>query len=101
MEEFLSLAFAYERENTPSLEGFLHWIERGGAEIKRDMEQGRGEIDSCAVPEQQPVSRLWPARRELIDCRVAVGGPLRARAFAAILACEAAARRLKGSRHKP
>ena len=49
VEEFLSLAFAYERENTPSLEGFLHWIERGGAEIKRDMEQGRGEVRVMTV----------------------------------------------------
>ncbi len=49
IDEFLSLAFAYERANTPSLEGFLHWIERGGAEIKRDMERGRDEVRVMTV----------------------------------------------------
>jgi ATP-dependent helicase/nuclease subunit A len=36
IEEFLNLALAYESEHRPSLEGFLHWLERGGLEIKRD-----------------------------------------------------------------
>ncbi|HEX4533925.1 MAG TPA: double-strand break repair helicase AddA, partial [Rhizomicrobium sp.] len=38
MDEFLSLALAYEAENTPSLEGFLRWIEKGETQIRRDME---------------------------------------------------------------
>ena len=38
-----------KRANTPSLEGFLHWIERGGAEIKRDMERGRNEVRVMTV----------------------------------------------------
>jgi ATP-dependent helicase/nuclease subunit A len=49
IDEFLSLAFTYERANTPSLEGFLHWVERGGAEIKRDMERGRNEVRVMTV----------------------------------------------------
>jgi ATP-dependent helicase/nuclease subunit A len=49
IEEFLSLSFAYESANTPSLEGFLHWVERGGAEIKRDMERGRDEVRVMTV----------------------------------------------------
>jgi ATP-dependent helicase/nuclease subunit A len=49
IDEFLSLSFAYEAANTPSLEGFLHWIERGGAEIKRDMERGRDEVRVMTV----------------------------------------------------
>jgi ATP-dependent helicase/nuclease subunit A len=49
IDEFLSLAFAYEAANTPSLEGFLHWVERGGAEIKRDMERGRDEVRVMTV----------------------------------------------------
>jgi ATP-dependent helicase/nuclease subunit A len=49
IEEFLSLALAYEIQNPPSLEGFLHWIERGGAEIKRDMERGRDEVRVMTV----------------------------------------------------
>jgi len=49
IDEFLSLSFAYEAANTPSLEGFLHWVERGGAEIKRDMERGRDEVRVMTV----------------------------------------------------
>jgi ATP-dependent helicase/nuclease subunit A len=49
IDEFLSLAFAHEGANTPSLEGFLHWIARGGAEIKRDMERGRDEVRVMTV----------------------------------------------------
>jgi ATP-dependent helicase/nuclease subunit A len=49
MDEFLSLALSYEQLNTPSLEGFLHWIERGEAEVKRDMERGRDEVRVMTV----------------------------------------------------
>ncbi|MEJ1970635.1 MAG: double-strand break repair helicase AddA [Rhizomicrobium sp.] len=49
IDEFVSLAFAYEAANTPSLEGFLHWIGRGGAEIKRDMERARDEVRVMTV----------------------------------------------------
>ncbi len=47
--EFLSLSLDYEALNSPSLEGFLHWIERGNAEIKRDMERGRDEVRVMTV----------------------------------------------------
>jgi len=36
VEEFLSLALAYERDHVPSLQGFLRWLEAGESEIKRD-----------------------------------------------------------------
>jgi ATP-dependent helicase/nuclease subunit A len=36
VEEFLSLALAYERDHVPSLQGFLHWLGTGDTEIKRD-----------------------------------------------------------------
>ncbi|MDE1939488.1 MAG: double-strand break repair helicase AddA [Alphaproteobacteria bacterium] len=49
IDEFLSLALAYENGNTASLEGFLHWVERGGAEVKRDMERGRNEVRVMTV----------------------------------------------------
>ncbi|HEX3756359.1 MAG TPA: double-strand break repair helicase AddA [Rhizomicrobium sp.] len=49
IEEFVSLALAYERNATPSLEGFLAWVERGGSEIKRDMERGRGQVRVMTV----------------------------------------------------
>ncbi len=49
IDEFLALALAYERGQTPSLEGFLDWIARGGTEIKRDMERGRDEVRVMTV----------------------------------------------------
>ncbi|MBV8978567.1 MAG: double-strand break repair helicase AddA [Alphaproteobacteria bacterium] len=49
IEEFLSAALAHEGANNPSLEGFLSWIERGAAEIKRDMESGRDEVRVMTV----------------------------------------------------
>lgn len=38
--EFLNLALAYERNHVGALEGFLHWVEAGNIEIKREMEEG-------------------------------------------------------------
>jgi ATP-dependent helicase/nuclease subunit A len=38
--EFVNLALAYESSHVPTLEGFLHWIEIGDVEIKRDLDQG-------------------------------------------------------------
>ncbi|HKD21952.1 MAG TPA: double-strand break repair helicase AddA, partial [Rhizomicrobium sp.] len=49
IDEFMSLALAYEGLNTPSLEGFLHWIEHGDAEVKRDMERARDEVRVMTV----------------------------------------------------
>jgi ATP-dependent helicase/nuclease subunit A len=49
IDEFLSLALSYEALNTPSLEGFLHWIEHGDAEVKRDMERARNEVRVMTV----------------------------------------------------
>jgi len=49
IEEFLSLALAYERGATPSLEGFLDWVARGNTEVKRDMERGRDEVRVMTV----------------------------------------------------
>ncbi|MBS0272989.1 MAG: double-strand break repair helicase AddA [Proteobacteria bacterium] len=49
LDEFASLALTYEQNNTPSLEGFLHWLERSEAEIKRDMDRGRDEVRVMTV----------------------------------------------------
>ncbi len=49
IDEFLGLALAYEREHLPSLEGFLHWFEAGGQEVKRDLEQGTGAVRVMTV----------------------------------------------------
>ena len=39
IDEFLAQALDYERHHTPSLEGFLHWLEHGRLEVKRDLDQ--------------------------------------------------------------
>lgn len=49
IEEFVSLALAYEQINTPNLEGFLFWLERGETEIKRDMEKSRDQVRVMTV----------------------------------------------------
>ncbi len=38
---FLDLALSFERGHAPSLQAFLHWLEAGAVEIKRDLEHGR------------------------------------------------------------
>ena len=49
VEEFLALALAYSRTHPPSLQGFLHWVQDGRAEIARDFEQGRDEVRIMTV----------------------------------------------------
>ena len=95
IDEFLNRALTFERDHAPSLQGFLHWLETGEAEIKRDLEHGRGEVrvmtvhgakglespivflpDTCALPlEREPLLwtddddplMLWPVRKDLDD----------------------------------
>ncbi len=94
IDEFLTLALAYQRHNPPSLEGFLHWLEAGAVEVKRDLEQsGRDQVrvmtvhgakgleapivilpDTLQVPTQAPMlvwldadAMIWPPRRALHD----------------------------------
>ena len=78
INEFLDLALSYERDHPPSLQGFLHWLERSKTEVKRDLDQGRNEVrvmtvhgakgleapivflaDTVRVPERTP-ALLWP-----------------------------------------
>jgi ATP-dependent helicase/nuclease subunit A len=50
IDEFLNLAMAYEADHAPTLQGFLHWLMAGDAEIKRDLEQsGRDEVRIMTV----------------------------------------------------
>jgi ATP-dependent helicase/nuclease subunit A len=92
IDEFLAQSLLYERGHVPSLEGFLHWIEAGQGEIKRDPESSaRAEVrimtvhgakglqapivilpDTTQVPIQSPKLLwdegyenlfLWPPRR--------------------------------------
>ncbi|MFQ3622630.1 MAG: double-strand break repair helicase AddA, partial [Acetobacteraceae bacterium] len=42
VEELLNQALAYERTQAPSLQGFLHWLDHAGIEVKREQE-GAGD----------------------------------------------------------
>ena len=79
IDEFLTLALDFERDHVPSLQGFLQWLEAGETQIKRDLEQGRGEVrvmtvhgakglqseivflpDTCGAPDGRLAARiLW------------------------------------------
>lgn len=50
INEFLAAALKYQSDNPPSLQGFIHWLERAAPEIKRDLEQadvGAVRIMTC------------------------------------------------------
>jgi ATP-dependent helicase/nuclease subunit A len=50
VDEFMAQALAYERTHPPSLQGFLHWLDAGSTEIKRDLEQSdRDEVRVMTV----------------------------------------------------
>ncbi|MBI1180484.1 MAG: double-strand break repair helicase AddA [Alphaproteobacteria bacterium] len=49
LDEFLALALDYERNHPPSLQGFIHWLEAAQTEVKREMEQGKGEVRVMTV----------------------------------------------------
>jgi ATP-dependent helicase/nuclease subunit A len=50
IDELLGQCLVYERGHVPSLEGFLHWLERGGLEVKRDSDVGpRDEVRIMTV----------------------------------------------------
>ncbi len=49
VDELLSLALDYERQNPPNLQGFLSWLENVEAEVKRDMEQGLDAVRIMTV----------------------------------------------------
>jgi len=92
IDEFLAQSLAHERAHVPSLEGFLHWLERGEQDIKRDLDQGgRDEVrimtvhgskglqapivflpDTVQAPVQMP-QLLWPERSDLMLWRPAKG----------------------------
>ncbi|WP_343713264.1 double-strand break repair helicase AddA [Inquilinus sp.] len=49
LDEFLALALGFERQLPPSLQRFLHWLETGTTEVKREQEQGGGQVRIMTV----------------------------------------------------
>jgi ATP-dependent helicase/nuclease subunit A len=88
IDEFLTLTLGYERENVPSLQGFLHWLRAGDMDIKRELEgRVRDEVrvmtvhgakgleapivflpDALSVPGAQPgpPEFLWSEDKDLL-----------------------------------
>ncbi len=96
IDEFLTLAFDFERSQVPSLQGFLRWLDTDEIEVKRDLEQStRDEVrvmtvhgskgleapvvflpDSLQVPSQVPRILwnkdglfFWPPRRRYAEAQ--------------------------------
>ncbi len=49
VDAFLQQCLDYEREGLPTLAGFLAWLEATATSLKRDMEQGAGEVRVMTV----------------------------------------------------
>jgi ATP-dependent helicase/nuclease subunit A len=49
LDELLSLALGFERQLPPSLQRFLHWLETGETEIKREQEAGETQVRIMTV----------------------------------------------------
>ncbi|MEQ9518433.1 MAG: double-strand break repair helicase AddA [Parvibaculum sp.] len=83
VDEFLARALNYETIHTPALQGFLHWIGAGEAQVKREMSEGRNEVrvmtvhgskgleaeivflpDTCTIPDGKYDPRLLPVETE-------------------------------------
>ncbi|MBN9530645.1 MAG: double-strand break repair helicase AddA [Alphaproteobacteria bacterium] len=84
IEEMLEQALVFEQTHAPSLESFLHWLEHQAIEVKRDLDQARGEVrimtvhgakgleapivilpDSLSAPDHTHDPRLlWPGGNE-------------------------------------
>ncbi|MBP0443260.1 double-strand break repair helicase AddA [Roseomonas sp. SSH11] len=44
LDEFLSAALRHENRHAPSLQAFVQWLRRGGAEVKREMENAADAV---------------------------------------------------------
>jgi ATP-dependent helicase/nuclease subunit A len=49
IDELLAAALAHAREHPPSLQGFLHWLRRAAAEVKRQPEAAGGRVRLMTV----------------------------------------------------
>ena len=49
LDELLNAAMAYTATHAPSLQGFVHWLRRSGAEVKREAEGAGGTVRIMTV----------------------------------------------------
>ena len=88
LDEVLNLALAYERTDLPSLQGFLDWFRYGDAELKREPDQGPGQVrvmtvhgakgldgnivflpDTCQAPSAALDDRILPLKDDVLVWR--------------------------------
>ncbi len=88
LDEFLNLALVFEETKTPSLQGFIHWLGSGEAELKREQDQGEGRVrvmtvhgakglasnivmlpDTCGVPDPRQDDHLLTGEDDMIMWR--------------------------------
>jgi len=88
LDEVLSLALNYERTDSPSLQGFLDWFRSGDAELKREPDQGPGQVrvmtvhgakgldgnivflpDTCQTPSAALDDRILPLKDNILVWR--------------------------------
>ncbi len=83
IDEFINQTLAFEQSHTPSLQGFIAWIDHASTEIKRDLEMAGGMVrvmtvhgskglesnivilpDTCATPDSRKSDQiLWAEDR--------------------------------------
>lgn len=49
LDELLNAALSYERAHPPGLQGFVHWLRAGGAEVKREAESSADAVRIMTV----------------------------------------------------
>ena len=49
LDAFMAKCLDFERDHAPALGGFIEWMDQGASEIKRDADQGNGEIRVMTV----------------------------------------------------
>lgn len=49
LEELLDCCMAYEQQHTPTMQGFVHWMEASETVLKRDMENATGKVRIMTV----------------------------------------------------
>ena len=89
LDEFVAATLAFERRHPPALETFLHWLEAGREEVKRDLEShARDEVRIMTVhgakglqapivilPDTFQVPKPGARGTKLLWSRLAEGGP--------------------------
>lgn len=76
IDELLAQALAFETRHPPSLTGLVHWIETSDQTVKREMDQGAGEVRVMTVHGAKGLEAPVVILPDTIGAGGARGGPL-------------------------